>query len=312
MLVNSGASAEPFMGGEAHGGFVHATEKLIEEAVPLIKKAFAVHGKAQKNLKLVIVGHSMGAAVGIMAGMKLKHDFPNLECWGYSTPACVTLDLASGSCESYVTSFLANHDIVPRFSVASVEQLRQRIFDFNWEEGDRIAHGDEDWEKIKAGADSLRQVQQKQNDISKSVQQAQEGVSEKAQDVNKKMGSPIPRSEEEDGENGSEKKGNEEEKREHPPMYPPGRLLVLASEPPGCGKSPEQRSDVPQQRNMGTYPTFEEARNVKWDMYEAKQEEIAELVVSPWCVSDHMLGNLAEGIAYLQSQCEPAYGGVPK
>jgi hypothetical protein len=123
----------------------------------------------------------MGAAVGIMAGMKLKHDFPNLECWGYSTPACVTLDLASGSCESYVTSFLANHDIVPRFSVASVEQLRQRIFDFNWEEGDRIAHGDEDWEKIKVGADSLRQVQQKQNDISKSVQQAQEGVSEKVQ-----------------------------------------------------------------------------------------------------------------------------------
>jgi len=63
---------------------------------------------------------------------------------------------------------------------------------------------------------------------------------------------------------------------------------------------------------MGTYPTFEEARNVKWDMYEAKQEEIGELVVSPWCVSDHMLGNLAEGIAYLQSQCEPAFGGTPK
>ena len=72
MLVNSGASAEPFLGGQAHGGFAKATDQLVEQVLPHIKKAFEEQSKNQKDLKLVITGHSMGAAVGIMAGMKLK------------------------------------------------------------------------------------------------------------------------------------------------------------------------------------------------------------------------------------------------
>jgi hypothetical protein len=41
-------------------------------------------------------------------------------------------------------------------------------------------------------------------------------------------------------------------------------------------------------------------------MHEADQLEVEEIVVSPWCVTDHMLGNLSEGIYYLQRQCSPA------
>jgi hypothetical protein len=117
MLVNSGASADPFLGGQAHGGFAQATENLVKEVVPHIKRAFEEQSKFQKDLKLVITGHSMGAAVGIMAGMKLKQsgEFPNVECWGYCTPACVTLDVARG-CKDFATSFIAHHDVVPRFS----------------------------------------------------------------------------------------------------------------------------------------------------------------------------------------------------
>lgn len=178
MLVNSGASADPFLDGLAHGGFAQATDKLITEVVPHIKAAFEEHSKSQKDLKLVIVGHSMGAAVGIMAGLRLKQEFPNVECWGFSTPACVTLETARG-CRDFVTSFVASHDVVPRFSITAVELLRKRICDFDWEGAEKIAGGDEDWGNIKSAADNLKSVEKKQEQMSGSIQQVQEGLGDK-------------------------------------------------------------------------------------------------------------------------------------
>jgi len=179
MLVNSGASADPFLDGQAHGGFAKATDNLVEQAVPHIKRAFEEQSKYQKDLKLVITGHSMGAAVGIMAGMKLKQssEFPNLECWGYSTPACVTLEVARG-CKDFATSFIAHHDVVPRFSIAAAELLRKRICDFDWERADKVMGEDNDWSNIKSAADNLKTAQEKQKEMFKSMEQAQEGLGE--------------------------------------------------------------------------------------------------------------------------------------
>lgn len=182
MLVNSGTSAESFLNGEAHGGFKNATENLVEQVLPHIKRAFEDQLKCQKDLKLVITGHSMGAAVGIMAGLKLRQssEFTNIECWGFSTPACVTLDVARG-CEDFVTSFVAHHDVVPRFSIHAVELLRKRICDFDWEDADRIAQGDEDWGKIRSAAENLKSAQVTSKEVFNSIQEAKEGLGEQVQ-----------------------------------------------------------------------------------------------------------------------------------
>lgn len=179
MLVNSGASADPFLDGQAHGGYAKATDNLVKEVVPHIKRAFEEQSKYQKNLKLVITGHSMGAAVGIMAGMQLKQssEFSNVECWGYSTPACVTLDVARG-CKDFATSFIAHHDVVPRFSITALELLRKRICDFDWESADKIVGEDDDWSNIRSAADTLKAAQAKQKNMYKSLEQAREGFSE--------------------------------------------------------------------------------------------------------------------------------------
>jgi hypothetical protein len=173
MLVNSGTSAEPFLDSQAHGGFVNATENLVEQVRPHIKRAFEDQLKCQKDLKLVITGHSMGAAVGIMTGMELRKssEFSNIECWGYSTPACVTLDLARG-CKDFVTSIVAHHDVVPRFSIHALELLRKRICDFDWEDADRIAGGDDDWGNIRSAAEKLKSAQETQKEVAKSTQEA--------------------------------------------------------------------------------------------------------------------------------------------
>ena len=125
---------------------------------------------------------------------------------------------------------------------------------------------------------------------------------EQVENVNEKIGGSLC----EDKDKESEKE-NGEQNKEHPQLYPAGRLFVLASDPPGSGKLPENRSNVASERSSGTYPTFEEVKKVTWVLHEADQEDLKEIVVSPWCISDHMLGTLGEGIGNLQRHCEAAF-----
>ena len=96
------------------------------------------------------------------------------------------------------------------------------------------------------------------------------------------------------------KEVDDEEPQEPLKLYPPGRLFVLHSDPPGCGMMPQTISEAPQQRQYGTFPTFEQSQKVSWVMNEADQEEFGEIVVSPWCISDHMPGMICVGIEAMQ------------
>ncbi|BBN10390.1 sn1-specific diacylglycerol lipase [Marchantia polymorpha subsp. ruderalis] len=342
MLLNSGTSPEPFCDGTAHGGFAHASNVLFEQALPHLLKAFEAPGGRDK--KLVITGHSMGAAVGAMCGLRLRDRFPDLECWAFCPPACLSLELAR-DCAEFTTSFVAAHDLVPRFSLASVENLRERIGRFDWDHAEAVARDDADWQNIKKALDAMRSCQRAQAEAVKLASETGQQVKEsRAGQTAKDVGSQVAGSDAgqkvkawgqtaydrvadsdvadkvkgagkqaKDYIEGNENRDEQDEKQQNsdpmPPLYPPGRLLVLGCDPPGCGKMPQQRSDVATQRNYGTYPTFDEAQSIRWIMHEAQQEDLAEIVVSPWCISDHMLGNMCEAIGYFQAQCPPAMGG---
>ncbi|KAJ7532751.1 hypothetical protein O6H91_13G018300 [Diphasiastrum complanatum] len=325
ILINAGAAPEPFYGGYAHGGFVQATNALLKEAKPHIEKAFQQHN--QKGLKLIIVGHSMGAAVGIMCGLHLTSEYPDLKCWGYSPAASMNIELAH-ECSSFATCFLSSHDIIPRFSITSVEDLRKRICEFDWKKVECVAKDDEDWKKMSKAIDLMNDFQQAQDRVSDRMNELQSQVAEaqtqvcdciagqekseeqriqehskgnrQHQNQEHATGSNQENEENRNVEdvNTTEENGDEDEKPLQ--LHPPGKLIVLASDPPGSGKKPTMRSDVAQQRNYGAYPSFEEARNTKWIAKVAKQEDITSIVISPWSISDHMLGTLCEGMCYFQ------------
>eukprot|EP00897_Mesotaenium_endlicherianum_P001927 jgi/Mesen1/1762/ME000014S01170 len=123
MLVNAGASPEPFQGGHAHAGFVHASQRLLEEVEPHIEKAMEVMSQVQGEQRqqqqqqspprLVLVGHSLGCAVACMLALSLRAKYPGLRVWGLGPPACMSLELAQ-ECAEFATCFIANHDLVPR------------------------------------------------------------------------------------------------------------------------------------------------------------------------------------------------------
>ncbi|EFJ22158.1 hypothetical protein SELMODRAFT_451449 [Selaginella moellendorffii] len=285
ILVSAGAMPAPFESGHAHGGFARATDALLEEVRPHIRQVLQEDSCLEK---LVIVGHSMGAAVGIMCGLKLRDEHRNLECWGFSVPASVSLELAK-ECASFATSFVCLHDVVPRFSVASIEDLRKRVCNFDWKRADEIANHDEDWQKISRAVDAMQMFQRAQDNVddfgSRVCSELSGGGSSE-----QKQGSSCEEGKCE-GESSIEKKGPVV-------LYPPGRLLVLSSSPPGCGVTPGQRSGVAEQRNYGAFPTFEQAKNVEWTMHEASPDEFSQMILSPWAVSDHVLGNVCEGINF--------------
>ena len=80
-------------------------------------------------------------------------------------------------------------------------------------------------------------------------------------------------------------------------MFPPGALLVLSCDPPGCGLVPSSRGEkVPQQRQYGVFPGYREAKGVTWQLSRASVDDMRDIVVSPWCLSDHMPGFLLEGL----------------
>ncbi|KAI5076988.1 hypothetical protein GOP47_0009053 [Adiantum capillus-veneris] len=282
MLVDSGAAAESFCGGQAHAGFVHATNMLLAEVQPHLKKAFQ---QVSRPTKLVLVGHSMGAAIAVLVGFKLREEYPDLQCWGFSSPACLSRDLAVESGQ-FAVSIMSAYDIVPRFSIAAVEKLRQQLLDFDWEKAKRVLRGDPEWEKLQS--------------VIEATQSLQQNIGKKAEGFKQKL--PVAQEQIEEGHVSNEGAAT---KRPPPALYPPGRLLVLAASPPGCGKKPESRSNVPQQRNFGAYPSFEQSLMTTWALHEGQHEEFLELVATPWGVSDHMLGNLCEGLGFLQRQCPP-------
>ena len=113
---------------------------MSRDVLPSIAEAYAfLHSSPSSTSpprppRLVLVGHSMGAAVAAIAThllrrpslsphvqallhryrVPLKHvPLKEAHCWAFATPACMTADLA-GECEDFVTSLVAHHDLVPR------------------------------------------------------------------------------------------------------------------------------------------------------------------------------------------------------
>lgn len=341
MILNAAMTPEDFEGGQAHAGFIHATEHLLKEIEPHLETA--LESLKGPDKRLVLTGHSLGCAVASLAGLKLREKFPTLRVWGLGPPACMSLNLAK-RCSEFSNNLFAGHDLIPRFSLATVEKLRQRVLSFDWERADEICKGDEDWENIKQASSTLRQMGKTSDGVLEKVQQTGNKCQEvggKAGQVKDAVSNALPigehkeseedekkknteekdnkqngsdqdsKSEKQNGDsteeqkNGDKTEGDESGNKEPIKLYAPGNLLSIYCDPPACGKMPGNRPSVPQQRQFGAFPTFEEAKNGKWKLMKVDPESLNEIVISPWCISDHMPGAVNFGLDSLQRVAPP-------
>eukprot|EP00271_Cylindrocystis_brebissonii_P011758 TRINITY_DN29695_c0_g1_i1.p1 TRINITY_DN29695_c0_g1~~TRINITY_DN29695_c0_g1_i1.p1 ORF type:complete len:482 (+),score=143.48 TRINITY_DN29695_c0_g1_i1:447-1892(+) len=314
LMINAATHPEEFEGGQAHAGFVRATTHLLKDIEPYLDSALEELSKHQPEggggappPRLVLVGHSLGAAVGALAGLRLRSRFPSLRCWGLGMPACVNLELAH-KCKEFSTSFFAAHDLIPRLSMATMEKLRQRILQIDWEATDKLLKGDPEWENLKKLSSALRSIGKTTDSLL--------GGGDKWDESKKEENDKAEKQEQNGKENGDQGGGNEEatrkesaekEKDEEGPLklYPPGVLFCLNSKPPYGGKKPEQRPDAPQQRQFGVYMTYEETKETHWWLTRVEPEMLDELLITPYSISDHYPAAINLGLDTLQRSARP-------
>lgn len=116
--------------GHAHGGILENGKNLTNRYLPKLE-ALLKHSGRQK-LRLYVVGHSLGAAAAAIAAIEFhEYDWITVEAIGFGCPSLLSLEL-SESTKDYITTVVADSDIIPRMSGASVANLLLDLLEFDW------------------------------------------------------------------------------------------------------------------------------------------------------------------------------------
>lgn len=112
-----------------HGGVLECTNWLHADLMKrkILEKLLLDPNAEYTDYTLRIVGHSLGAGIGVILSLMLRNTFPNLRCTCYSPPGgFITWRLAK-ECSSFVNSFVLDSDLVPRLSINNMERLRDEV-----------------------------------------------------------------------------------------------------------------------------------------------------------------------------------------
>jgi len=116
-------------GQHCHGGVLECTNWLHEDLMrhKILQRLLSEGNTEYPDYTLRIVGHSLGAGIGVVLSLMLRTTYPDLRCICYSPPGgLLTWELAK-ECSEFVNSFVLDSDIVPRLSVDNMERLRDEV-----------------------------------------------------------------------------------------------------------------------------------------------------------------------------------------
>eukprot|EP00656_Telonema_subtile_P012669 TRINITY_DN16393_c0_g1_i2.p1 TRINITY_DN16393_c0_g1~~TRINITY_DN16393_c0_g1_i2.p1 ORF type:complete len:550 (+),score=159.07 TRINITY_DN16393_c0_g1_i2:140-1789(+) len=116
--------AVPFLDGFAHAGMVAGARWFVANAAELIKQGLALH----PGYSLVLTSHALGAGVGLLTTLLLRLEHPALNATyhGFSTPACLSTELAA-QCQGAATSVILEYDAIPALCLGRIGELAAQI-----------------------------------------------------------------------------------------------------------------------------------------------------------------------------------------
>jgi len=120
-----------YKGGKAHSFILESGKYIAEQHRDLLEDLRKKAGK--KQVKLTLIGHSLGAGAASIAGMELHGYSPKLKVQviGFGCPALVSIELAEQA-SAYITTVVNDADVVPRMSGISVANLLLNMMEFDW------------------------------------------------------------------------------------------------------------------------------------------------------------------------------------
>ena len=79
--------------------------------------------------RLRLTGHSLGGGCAAILSFMMRNKFPTLRCHCFCPPGCTMSENMADECKSYLTSYVFDHDIVPRLSLDSMDHFRDDVFE---------------------------------------------------------------------------------------------------------------------------------------------------------------------------------------
>lgn len=121
---------EDYKGGKAHSGVLEGGKFLAKKHKKLFQDLLKSSGKPK--LSLTLVGHSLGAGAASIIAMEYydEEDF-DVNVIGFGCPAIVSKDLSEKS-KHYITTVVADDDVVPRLSAATIVNSLLDIMEYDY------------------------------------------------------------------------------------------------------------------------------------------------------------------------------------
>lgn len=121
---------EPYRDGYAHSGIRKSGQWIAKKHGNLLEMLRTLSNK--KKIKLMLLGHSLGAGAATIAGIELNDSsLVDVEVVGFGCPALLSPEL-SASCEDFVTTVIGDNDCVPRMSMATMANALVDIAGFDY------------------------------------------------------------------------------------------------------------------------------------------------------------------------------------
>lgn len=80
-----------------------------------------------RGWRVVVCGHSLGAAAAALVAMQLRAEFQDVVCWSFSPPGGLTSIDLSRAMQDFCCSVVMGKDLISRLSLATLERLRDEM-----------------------------------------------------------------------------------------------------------------------------------------------------------------------------------------
>jgi hypothetical protein len=122
-----------YRGGLAHSGLLESGRYIVDKHLERLRLLLEASGGTK--LKLWVFGHSLGAGTAAIAAMEFNDHAAsfNMEvsCVGFGGPSSVSPEL-SERYKDIITTVVSDADIIPRFSVSSIANLKLETMKFDF------------------------------------------------------------------------------------------------------------------------------------------------------------------------------------
>ncbi|XP_069425593.1 diacylglycerol lipase-beta isoform X2 [Ovis canadensis] len=260
----------------AHKGISQAARYVYRRLVNdgILSQAFSI----APEYRLVVVGHSLGAGAAALLALMLKSSHPQVRCYAFSPPRGLLSKSLYEYSKTFIVSLVLGKDVIPRLSVANLEDLKRRILRV-------IAHCNKPkykillrgcWYELFGGSPEDLPTDLDGGDLTQPLLGEHSLLVHGSPAYSFSSESPL------------------ESPTKYPPLYPPGRIIHLEEEGASgsCSCSPAARYTV------------------RW----AHESEFSRILIGPKMLTDHMpdvLMRVLDHVVSDRTACVscPAQGG---